>query len=64
MFLARVGDAEGRPVAGTEALRMDRRFGQWQDGAGGEDHMRMNIATSRKMLELALNNLARALKTT
>jgi cystathionine beta-lyase len=31
-------------------------------GAGGENHMRMNIATSRKTLELALNNLASALK--
>jgi cystathionine beta-lyase len=31
-------------------------------GKGGSDHMRMNIATSRKTLELALNNLARALK--
>ena len=31
-------------------------------GAGGENHMRMNIATSRKTLELALNNLAAALK--
>ena len=33
-------------------------------GAGGANHMRMNIATSRKTLELALNNLATALKTT
>jgi len=33
-------------------------------GYGGAGHMRMNIATSRKTLELALNNLARALKTT
>jgi cystathionine beta-lyase len=31
-------------------------------GAGGENHMRMNIATSRKTLELALNNLANALR--
>jgi cystathionine beta-lyase len=29
-------------------------------GVGGANHMRMNIATSRKMLELALNNLANA----
>jgi cystathionine beta-lyase len=29
-------------------------------GVGGENHMRMNIATSRKMVELALNNLANA----
>jgi cysteine-S-conjugate beta-lyase len=29
-------------------------------GKGGENHMRMNIATSRKMVELALNNLANA----
>jgi len=33
-------------------------------GYGGENHMRMNIATSRKTLELALNNLAAALRTT
>lgn len=33
-------------------------------GSGGENHMRMNIATSRKTLELALNNLATALKKT
>jgi cystathionine beta-lyase len=33
-------------------------------GVGGENHMRMNIATSRKTLELALNNLASALKKT
>jgi len=31
-------------------------------GYGGAGHMRMNIATSRKTLELALNNLAAALK--
>jgi cystathionine beta-lyase len=33
-------------------------------GYGGQNHMRMNIATSRKTLELALNNLATALKKT
>jgi cystathionine beta-lyase len=33
-------------------------------GNGGANHMRMNIATSRKTLELALNNLATALRTT
>jgi len=32
-------------------------------GLGGANHMRMNIATSRKTLEIALNNLASALKT-
>src|SRR5262245_4117301 len=31
-------------------------------GAGGENRMRMNIATSRKTLEVALNNLANALR--
>lgn len=31
-------------------------------GLGGANHMRMNIATSRKTLELALTNLATALK--
>jgi cystathionine beta-lyase len=31
-------------------------------GRAGAGHMRMNIATSRKTLELALSNMARALK--
>jgi cystathionine beta-lyase len=31
-------------------------------GLGGANHMRMNIATSRKTLEVALSNLANALK--
>jgi cystathionine beta-lyase len=31
-------------------------------GFGGQGHMRMNIATSRKTLELALSNIAAALK--
>jgi cystathionine beta-lyase len=31
-------------------------------GLGGENHMRMNVATSRKTLELALNSLADVLK--
>lgn len=31
-------------------------------GLNGHDHMRMNIATSRKLLELALGNLAKALR--
>jgi cystathionine beta-lyase len=30
-------------------------------GTGGAGHMRMNLATSRKLLELALNNMASAL---
>jgi cysteine-S-conjugate beta-lyase len=30
-------------------------------GKGGENHMRMNVATSRKLLELALTNMAAAL---
>jgi cystathionine beta-lyase len=33
-------------------------------GKGGENHMRMNVATSRRTLELALNNLAGALTKT
>ena len=33
-------------------------------GTGGANHMRMNVATSRKLIEQALNNLANALKTT
>ena len=31
-------------------------------GYGGAGHMRMNIATSRKLVELALTNLAGALR--
>jgi cystathionine beta-lyase len=31
-------------------------------GFGGQNHMRMNIATSRKLVEQALNNMANALK--
>jgi cysteine-S-conjugate beta-lyase len=31
-------------------------------GKGGENHMRMNIGTSRKLVELALNNMAAACK--
>jgi cystathionine beta-lyase len=33
-------------------------------GLGGANHMRMNIATSRKLVEQALNNMANALKST
>jgi cystathionine beta-lyase len=33
-------------------------------GPGGENHMRMNLASSRKMLEKALTNMATALKAT
>ena len=33
-------------------------------GKGSDNHMRMNVATSRKTLELALNNLAGALTKT
>lgn len=33
-------------------------------GPGGENHMRMNVATSRRTLELALNNLAGAMNKT
>jgi cystathionine beta-lyase len=32
-------------------------------GTGGQGHARMNIATSRKTLETALNNMSAALKT-
>jgi cystathionine beta-lyase len=31
-------------------------------GKGGENHMRMNIGTSRKLVEQALNNMALACK--
>jgi bifunctional pyridoxal-dependent enzyme with beta-cystathionase and maltose regulon repressor activities len=30
---------------------------------GGEGHMRMNLATSRKIVTLALDNMAQALRT-
>ena len=33
-------------------------------GTGGANHMRMNVATSRRTLEVALNNLAGALTKT
>jgi bifunctional pyridoxal-dependent enzyme with beta-cystathionase and maltose regulon repressor activities len=33
-------------------------------GVGGANHMRMNLATSRKLVERALNNIASALKNT
>jgi cystathionine beta-lyase len=33
-------------------------------GLGGQNHMRMNIATSRKLVELALTNMAEALRKT
>jgi len=33
-------------------------------GTGGEGHMRMNVATSRKLVALALDNMARALSHT
>ena len=33
-------------------------------GVGGANHMRMNIATSRKLVELALTNMANALRNT
>ena len=29
-------------------------------GKGGENHMRMNVGTSRKLIETALNNIANA----
>jgi bifunctional pyridoxal-dependent enzyme with beta-cystathionase and maltose regulon repressor activities len=31
-------------------------------GTGGANHMRMNLGTSRKTIELALNNMSGALK--
>ena len=33
-------------------------------GVGGANHMRMNIATSRKLVELALTNMSNALRNT
>src|SRR5690606_25328111 len=33
-------------------------------GLGGENHMRLNVAASRKMIEKALTNMATALKAT
>jgi len=32
-------------------------------GKGGENHVRMNVATSRKLLQTALDNMAAALAT-
>ena len=31
-------------------------------GKGGENHMRMNLGTSRKLIQLALDNIANATK--
>jgi cystathionine beta-lyase len=61
----------GRPV--TPETMIERHFVKTAKvhmnqgasyGLGGANHMRMNIATSRKTLELALNNLATAMKRT
>ena len=35
-------------------------LGPWY-GTGGAGHMRMNLASSRRIVELALNNMAEAL---
>ncbi len=64
-------DMSGRPL--TPEQMIERHFVKTAKvhmnqgasyGLGGANHMRMNIATSRKTLELALNNLATALKRT
>jgi cystathionine beta-lyase len=62
-------------AAGAPALKPEQMLERWlikyakvhlnqgaSYGRGGEHHMRMNIATSRKTLEKALTNLANALK--
>jgi cysteine-S-conjugate beta-lyase len=60
---------------GTPALKPEQMIERWlvkyakvhlnagnSYGKGGENHMRMNVATSRKTLEKALSNLANAMK--
>ena len=63
--------AEGRPV--TPEMIVERFFVKQAKvhlnqgasyGLGGANHMRMNIATSRKLVERALTNMANALKKT
>ena len=41
---------------GTDCTKWDRQI------TGGEGHMRMNLATSRKLIELALDNMGSALQ--
>ena len=62
--------AEAKPPVSAETMverylvktaKVDLKEGA-QYGTGGAGHMRMNIATSRKTLELALTNLAGALQ--
>ena len=68
-------DANKKLAAGVKPLSSEQMVERWfvanakvhmnagtSYGAGGENHMRMNIATSRKTLTLALNNIASALK--
>ena len=68
-------DASKKLAAGMKPLSSEQMVERWfvanakvhmnagtSYGAGGENHMRMNIATSRKTLTLALNNIASALK--
>ena len=47
---------------GPNQLTSALQPGVQDPGLGGANHMRMNIATSRKTLEVALSNLANALK--
>ena len=47
----------------VEAHKGSPELGARRMGTGGQGHARMNIATSRKTLEQALNNLSAALKT-
>lgn len=68
-------DANKKQAAGMKPLTPEQMVERWfvahaqvhmnagsTYGLGGENHMRMNIATSRKTLALALTNLAHALK--
>jgi cystathionine beta-lyase len=68
-------DANKKLAAGMKPLSSEQMVERWfvtnakvhmnagtSYGAGGENHMRMNIATSRKTLTLALTNIASALK--
>ena len=71
--LAERGEQEQRAVGSAHHARDDggALSGQAREGApepgcvvrlGGAGHMRMNIATSRKLVELALTNMAGALR--
>lgn len=68
-------EANSKMAKGAKALTPEQMIQRWfirhakvdlnpgsTYGTGGANHMRMNIATSRKTLEVALSNIATALK--